>query len=91
MFIVCLLMQYTLEIDPDSAERPTFKSERMGAGVMHPKDDLRVILRARRCHDNHVLRFPDMPGKTNPCQERWDHVSEITLTHTSHSAPPRHT
>ena len=64
MFVVFLLMQYILEIDPDSAERPTFKSERMGTGVMHPKGDLRVILRTRRCHDNHVLRFSDMPGKT---------------------------
>ena len=47
-FIILLLMQYTLEIDPKSAERPTFKSERMGVGIMHPRGDLRVILHARK-------------------------------------------
>jgi hypothetical protein len=47
-FMVFLLMRYTLEIDPKSAERPTFMLERMGAGVMHPRGDLRVILHARK-------------------------------------------
>jgi len=46
-FVVLLLIRYTLEIDPNSAERPSFKEERMGTGVMHPRGDLRVILRAR--------------------------------------------
>lgn len=46
--MIFLLMRYTLEIDPKSAERPTFMSERMGAGVMHPRGDLRVILHARK-------------------------------------------
>jgi len=46
--MVFLLMQYTLEIDQKSTERPTFMVERMGAGVMHPRGDLRVILRARK-------------------------------------------
>lgn len=45
--MVFLLMRYTLEIDPESAERPTFVMERIGAGVMDPRGDLRVILRAR--------------------------------------------
>jgi hypothetical protein len=42
-----LLMRYTLEIDPNSEERPTFAVERVGAGVMDPRGDLRVILQAR--------------------------------------------
>ena len=47
-FIVFLLMRYTLEMDPKSTERPAFMLERMGAGVMHPRGDLHVILRARK-------------------------------------------
>jgi len=47
-FMAFLLMRYTLEVDPDSAERPTFVVERVGAGVMDPKGDLRVILHARK-------------------------------------------
>jgi len=47
VFMVLLLMRYTLEIDPKSSERPTFMLERMGAGVMHPRGDLQIILRAR--------------------------------------------
>ena len=46
--MVLLLMRYTLEIDSKSAERPTFKLERMGAGVMHPRGDLRVTPHARK-------------------------------------------
>ena len=46
-FMAFLLMRYTLELDPNSAERPTFVFERVGAGVMDPRGDLRVILRAR--------------------------------------------
>ena len=48
VFIVFLLMRYTLEIDQKSTERPTFMLERIGAGVMHPRGDLRVILHARK-------------------------------------------
>lgn len=48
VFMVFLLMQYTLEIDQKLTERPTFMMERMGAGVMHPRGDLCVILRARK-------------------------------------------
>ncbi|KAF9646393.1 cytochrome P450 [Thelephora ganbajun] len=47
-FVVFLLMRYTVEIDSKSAERPTFISERVGAGVMHPRGDLRVIIHARK-------------------------------------------
>jgi len=47
-FMVFLLTRYTLEIDQQSTERPTFMMERMGVGVMHPKGDLRVILRSRK-------------------------------------------
>lgn len=43
-----LLMRYTLEVDPNSAERPTFVVERVGAGVMDPRGDMRVIIRARK-------------------------------------------
>ena len=43
-----LLMRYTVEIDPKFAERPTFAIERIGVGVMDPRGDLRVILRARK-------------------------------------------
>ena len=46
--MVFLLMRYSIEIDPKSAERPTFKLGRIGAGVMHPKGDLRIILHARK-------------------------------------------
>ena len=46
--MVFLLMRYTLEVDPKATERPTFLLERIGAGVMHPKGDLRVIIRARK-------------------------------------------
>lgn len=45
--MVFLLMRYTVEVDPKSEERPTFVWERVGAGVMDPKGDLRIILRAR--------------------------------------------
>ncbi|KAF9642831.1 cytochrome P450 [Thelephora ganbajun] len=47
-FMVFLLIQYTLEIDSKSSERPTFVLERVGTGVMHPRGDLRVILHARK-------------------------------------------
>jgi len=47
-FMVFLLLRYTLEIDSKSTERPTFMLERMGAGVMHPRGDLRVVLHARK-------------------------------------------
>ena len=43
-----LLMRYTLQIDPNSTERPTFVVERVGAGVMDPRGDLRVIIHARK-------------------------------------------
>ena len=46
-FMVLMLMQYTIEIDTNSSERPSFKWERIGAGIMHPRGDVRVILRAR--------------------------------------------
>ena len=42
-----LLMKYTIEADPDSTERPVFMEERMGVGVLHPKGDIRVIVRLR--------------------------------------------
>ena len=45
--IVLLLMKYTIEADPTSTERPVFLEERMGVGVMHPKGDIRVIIRRR--------------------------------------------
>ena len=45
--LTLLLMKYTIEADPKSAERPTFLIERMGTGVMHPKGDIRVIVRRR--------------------------------------------
>ena len=47
-FMAFLLMRYTLEVDPNFAERPTFVWERVGAGVMDPRGDLRVILHARK-------------------------------------------
>ena len=47
IFVILLLMRYTVEIDPSCAERPTFMWERIGSGVMQPRGDLRVILRAR--------------------------------------------
>jgi len=47
-FMVLLLMRYTLEIDPNFSERPTFMRERLGAGVFRPKGDIHVILRTRR-------------------------------------------
>ena len=40
-------MKYTVEMDPKSTERPTPLTERMGVGVMHPKGDIRVIIRRR--------------------------------------------
>lgn len=46
--MVFLLMRYTLEIDSKSTERPKFSPDRMGAGVMQPIGDLRIILRARK-------------------------------------------
>ena len=46
-----LLMRYNLEIDPNSTDRPTFVVERVGAGVMDPRGDLRVIVRPREGHD----------------------------------------
>jgi hypothetical protein len=45
--LALLLMNYTIEADPKSAERPTFLEERMGMGVMHPRGDIRVIIRRR--------------------------------------------
>jgi cholesterol 7alpha-monooxygenase len=45
--ITLLLMKYTIEVDPKSTERPTFLQERMGVGAMHPKGDIRVIIRRR--------------------------------------------
>ena len=45
--LVLLLMKYTIEVDPKSAERPIFLEERMGVGLMHPKGDIRVIIRRR--------------------------------------------
>ena len=42
-----LLIKYTIEADPESTERPVFKEERMGVGVMHPKGDIRVIVHLR--------------------------------------------
>ena len=47
-FMAFLLIQYTLEVDPNSAERPTFMSERVGSGVLDPRGDIRIILRARK-------------------------------------------
>lgn len=41
-----LLMKYTIEVDPKSTERPVFMG--IGAGVMHPKGDIRVIIRKRK-------------------------------------------
>ena len=46
-FMFLLLMRYTLEIDPRSAERPKFRLEQVGIGIMDPRGDLRVILRPR--------------------------------------------
>jgi len=46
--MIFLLTRYTLEVDPKSSERPTFVLERIGTGVMHPRGDIRVILRARK-------------------------------------------
>jgi hypothetical protein len=45
--IALLLMKFTIEADPKSTERPTFMEERMGVGVMHPRGDIRVIVRRR--------------------------------------------
>jgi len=46
--LVLLLMKYTIEVDPKSTERPAFLVERLGVGVMHPKGDIRVIIRRRQ-------------------------------------------
>ena len=46
-FMLFLLMRYTVEIDPKYAERPTLRLEQIGIGIMDPRGDLRVILRAR--------------------------------------------
>ena len=45
--LVLLLMMYTIEADPRSTDRPVFMEERMGVGVMHPKGDIRIIIRRR--------------------------------------------
>jgi hypothetical protein len=45
--LVLLLMKYMIEADPQSTKRPVFMEERMGMGVMHPKGDIRVIIRRR--------------------------------------------
>jgi len=45
--LILLLMKYAIEVDPKSAERPTFLVERMGVGIMHPKGDIRIIIRRR--------------------------------------------
>ena len=45
--LVLLLMKFTIEPDPKSAERPTIWGGRIGLGVMHPKGDMRVIVRKR--------------------------------------------
>ena len=45
--VALLLMKYAIETDPKSSERPTPLAERMGVGVMHPKGDIRVIIRRR--------------------------------------------
>lgn len=45
--IALLLMKYTIEADPESAERPVFWEDRMGIGILHPKGDIRVIIRRR--------------------------------------------
>ena len=45
--ITLLLMKYSIEADPMSAERPSFLEGRMGVGAMHPKGDIRVIIRRR--------------------------------------------
>ena len=47
VLVVLLLMKYTIEVDPKSTERPVFLEERIGVGVMHPKGDIRVIVRRR--------------------------------------------
>jgi len=50
--MVILLMRYTLEVDPKSSERPMFMPGQIGGGVIRPKGDIRVILRARKWHDD---------------------------------------
>ena len=40
-------MKYTIEVDPNSTERPTFLEGRIGIGVMQAKGDIRVTIRRR--------------------------------------------
>lgn len=48
--MILLLMKYTIEVDPNSTERPTFFEGRMGIGLMQIKGDIRVIVRRREEH-----------------------------------------
>ncbi|KAI0651986.1 cytochrome P450 [Trametes meyenii] len=47
-FIAMLLTYSTLELDPASTSRPEFAWERIGAGIMHPRGDVQVIVRKRQ-------------------------------------------
>jgi hypothetical protein len=47
MLVLLLLLQLTIEIDPESKQKPSIATERIGAGLLHPKGDLQVIIRKR--------------------------------------------
>ena len=46
MFVSILLTYASIELDPKSSTRPTFAWERQS--IMHPRGDLRVIVK-RQC------------------------------------------